>query len=823
MMYNIKDVANIIGAKSTYLHECFIDELIIDSRTLSFPESTLFFAIKTSSNDGHKYIAELYKLRVRNFVISEYHPDYDVMINANFLQVNDVVAALQNLATHHRKQFEYPVIAITGSNGKTVVKEMLYQLLHTEFNIVRSPRSYNSQIGVPLSVWQMSETNTLGIFEAGISKPNEIEALRKVISPTIGIITNIGEAHQENFASMLDKCVEKLSLFNDSDVIIHNADDQLITTALERACLSHKGLGWSKIDSDAPLHIINIHKKENSTTLECVALGLELVMEVPFTDDGFIEDIFHCLALILYLKPSASKNITAFSVLEPIVMRLEVKDGINNCKIINDSYNSDYNSLSIALDFLQSRKTKENQKSVVILSDILQSGMVPKSLYKRVAELFHQKQVDHIIGIGPDLKTYGDSSFNIEKEFYETTSEFLKSPTIRNFKSQLILIKGSRAFHFEEIAEVLEKKVHETVLEVNLDAIIHNFNYFRSNLEPNTKIICMVKASGYGIGSNELAKTLQDHRCDYLAVAVADEGEELRKEGISIPIMVMNPEFSSFSKLFENNLEPEVYSFKLLETLIRETERRGIVAYPIHIKIDTGMHRLGFQPDEMAFIAKRLLTQSGLVVRSVFSHLVGSDSATFDDFTEEQTEKLKKASDELEQNLGYPFRRHILNSAGIERFTKYQMDMVRLGISLYGISSKNDANILPVCSLKSTILQIQNVPEGDSVGYGRKWIANRESKIAIVPIGYADGIDRHLGNGCGEVLIRDQRCLLVGNICMDICMVDVTDLTDVKEGDIVTFFDEHLTISEIANKLGTIPYEILTSISPRVKRIYYRE
>lgn len=821
MEYAIKEIARVIGAKTNQLLDDTVSLLLTDSRRLSFPEKSLFFALKTKTNDGHRYIQELYKLRVRNFVVSDMLPEFESMKDANFLIVKDTLRALQKLATHHRKQFNIPVIGITGSNGKTIVKEFLYQLLHNEFNIVRSPRSYNSQLGVPLSVWQMSEKNTLGIFEAGISQPDEMERLQPIIAPTIGIITNIGEAHQENFLSSNQKCMEKLTLFNDCEAIIYDGDDLFIANCIESACLSHKAIAWSRTDSEAPLFIESIDKKEFETIIHCTLLGFNRVVTTPFTDDASIENVIHCMAVMLYLKPTSVNDVTKFLHLEPVAMRLDVKQGINNCLLINDTYNSDINSLDIALDFQQSRRVGKQLKSTLILSDILQSGTLPKSLYKKVADLVRRKKIDRIIGIGRDLKEYA-SVFEIEKEFYTTTEEFIKSPSFKKFKDELILIKGSRHFHFEQISELLEKKVHETILEVNLDAIVHNFNQYRSKLKPETKMVCMVKAFGYGAGSYELAKTLQEHRCDYLAVAVADEGAELRKEGISIPIIVMNPEFSSFNVLFENHLEPEVYSFRLLDAMIRETERRGITSYPIHIKIDTGMHRLGFQPEDVPAICERLRAQSGVIARSVFSHLAGSDSYVFDDFTHQQLDKFTKAAGELESGLEYKVIKHILNSAGIERFAAYQMDMVRLGIGLYGVSASGQKGLRNVSTLKTTILQIQNVPAGDSIGYSRMSYVKRDSRIAIIPIGYADGLDRHFSNGGGEVLINGQRCPIIGNICMDACMIDVTDI-HAQEGDAVIIFGDELPVSELSDKLKTIPYEILTSISPRVKRVYFRE
>ena len=670
----------------------------------------------------------------------------------------------------------------------------------------------------------MKEHHTLGIFEAGISRMDEMDRLRPVIMPSIGVITNIGEAHQENFKSIKEKCMEKLSLFIESDVIIYNADDRLIESVLEAMCLSFKAIGWSRKDADAAMYVNSIQKGDTTTTLRCTTMGITLEYTIPFVDDGFIENMLHCIAVMFYLNPQCVVNKEqAFATLEPVAMRLEVKEGINNCQLINDTYNSDFNSLYVALDFQQSRRAGKKLKNTVILSDILQTGLLQKSLYSNVAELLKRKKTNRIIGIGPNISEFKKLFAEMESSFYPSTADFIQSFKPEMFRDEIILIKGSRTYNFENITELLEKKVHETILEVNLDAVIHNFSYYRALLKPKTKMVCMVKAFGYGVGAFELAKTLQEQRCDYLAVALADEGEDLRKEGITMPIIVMNPEMHSFQLLFNYQLEPEVYSFRLLEALGREATRRGIVSFPVHIKIDTGMNRLGFNLNDVTELCRRMNAQTGLYARSVFTHLAGSESDEFDDFTKKQAEMFTSATRELENGLGYPVFKHILNSAGIERFPEYQMDMVRLGISLYGISaSKLSKGLQMVCSLKTVILQIRHAFAGDSVGYGRKTYLQRDSRIAVIPIGYADGLNRLLSNGIGEALVGGKRCPIVGNICMDTCMLDVTD-TVADEGDPVYIFNNELTVSEIADKIGTIPYEILTSISPRVKRIYFRE
>jgi alanine racemase len=821
MEYSVKEVAVVMDAKTDKLQDGVISILLTDSRRLSLPAQSLFFAIKTKTNDGHKYIHELYNLRVRNFVVSELPADANFgMSDANFIVVKDTLKALQKLATWHRSHFDIPVIGVTGSNGKTIVKEFLYQLLRSDFNIVRSPRSYNSQLGVPLSVWEMNPKHTLGIFEAGISQPDEMERLSPIIAPTIGILTSIGEAHQENFISSFQKCMEKLRLFTNCEAIIYNADNVFISNCVESALLSHKALGWSRTNSDAPVFVQAIKKRENETEIVCAIMGFTSTFVVPFTDDASIENVIHCIALMLYLKPTLARDTSRFAHLETVDMRLNVREGINNCLLIDDAYNSDFNSLEIALSFLHTRQASKNLKPVLILSDILQSGTLPKSLYKRVADLVKRQKIERIIGIGRDISEHS-ALFDMQKEFYLSTDAFLKSPAIHTFHDEIILLKGSRRFHFELISEQLEKKAHETILEVNLDAIVHNFNHYRSLLKPETKMIAMVKAYGYGAGSNELAKTLQDQRCDYLAVAVADEGATLRREGISIPIIVMNPEMCSFRLLFENQLEPEIYSFHLLNAMVKETLRRGITSYPVHIKIDSGMHRLGFHPGNIPELGKLLNKQSGVVVRSAFSHLAGSDSSIFDDFTRQQATLFQQATSALEEALEYPILKHILNSAGIERFPEYQMDMVRLGIGLYGVSAVDNKDLQNVSTLRTTILQIQDVPAGDSVGYSRMSYVTRPSRIAIIPIGYADGLDRHLGNRHGHVLVNERLCPIIGNICMDLAMIDVTDIS-ASEGDPVIIFGEALPVTSIAESLNTIPYEILTSISPRVKRIYYR-
>ncbi|MFR9165401.1 MAG: bifunctional UDP-N-acetylmuramoyl-tripeptide:D-alanyl-D-alanine ligase/alanine racemase [Dysgonomonas sp.] len=823
MDYSIAQIAEILGVKSDKLFDNKVKYLLTDSRSLFYPGESLFFALETPNNDGHKFVSELYEAQVRNFVVHKILPEWAHFENVNFLIVKDTLSALQKLATYHRSRFDIPVVGITGSNGKTVVKEWIYQLLESEFKVVRSPRSYNSQIGVPLSVWQIDEDSDIGVFEAGISEAGEMQRLEKIIKPTIGVLTNIGEAHQENFTTLKEKCLEKLELFKDCDVIICEENDKLIEECMTEALLSQKRFTWSLTPSaNSPLQVADIKQGNTSTRLEYSFLNFDLSFEIPYTDIASVKNATTALAVALYLHVPLEAIKTKMSELEPVAMRLDVREGKNNTLIINDAYNSDLNSLNIALDFLLQRSANSDKKKTVIISDILQSGVQSKALYAKVYDLVLHKKIDRIIGVGELISQSKDIFKNIENEFFASTDDLIRSGVCDTLRNEIILLKGSRSFEFERISELLEKRTHETVLDVDLDAIVHNFNFYRSRLNPKTKIICMVKADGYGSGSSEIAKTLQYHKCDYLAVAIAEEGVNLRKEGIKLPIIVLNPEVNGFDDLFTNGLEPEVYNFRILNAFIKEAQARGIVNYPIHLKIDTGMHRLGFSSEDIAELLRVLNNQKALRVQSVFSHLAASESWDFDNFTHQQIDSFKNTAEKIEIGYKYPVMKHILNSAGIERFPEEQMDMVRLGISLYGISASGLSGLRNVCTLKTTILQIKTVSHDETVGYGRKGHLDHDAKIATIRIGYADGLSRQFGNGVGHVLVNGKQAPIVGNICMDLTMIDVTGI-DVKEGDAVVVFGQNPTIVDLAAKIGTIPYEILTSVSSRVKRVYFKE
>jgi alanine racemase len=820
MPYSIEKITQYIEAKRIGENNTTINWLLTDSRSLSFPKHTLFFALKGERDDGHNYVDELYGQGVRNFVVSRL-PKTTVPVDANYLIVDHPLRALQQLAKLHRNNNDIPTIGITGSNGKTIIKEWLYQLLHKEYYITRSPRSYNSQIGVPLSVWQINEKTDLAIFEAGISQLGEMEHLQPIIQPNIGVFTNISGAHQENFSSLQQKCMEKMQLFKNCDIIVYNSDNELINNCVAKSLLTSREIAWSQKDTDKPLYIRKIDKRREETTIYYRYLQMDLSYEIPFVDDASIENSIHCLAVCLYLVMQPETIAQRMNQLEPIAMRMEVKEANNNCVLINDSYNSDLASLDIALDFMYRRSKGKKLKRTLIVSDVLQTGQTSNSLYKNIAEYAKSKQVDCVIGIGDKISRWTEY-FTMESYFFENTTKFIESRMWESFHNQIILLKGSRSFHFEKIAEVIEMRVHETVLKIDLNAIVANLNYYRNFLNPSIKTICMIKASAYGAGAIEIAKTLQDHKVDYLAVAVADEGSALRKAGITCPIIVMNPELSTFSTMINYQLEPEIYSFHILKALTKEAEKAGANQIPIHIKLDTGMHRLGFKPEEIPALIEKLKLQSSVTPKSIFSHFAGSDSKEFDDYTKKQLKIFKQASDEFQSAFNFPIMRHMCNTAGITRFPEAHFDMVRLGIGLYGIDPIENKTIHNVSILETTILEIKEITSDQTVGYNRKGVLARNSKIAALPIGYADGLDRRLGNTKGYCMIKGQKAPYVGNICMDICMVDVTDI-DCKEGDSAIIFGDELPVVTIAKQLETIPYEILTGISTRVKRIYYQE
>lgn len=849
MTYSIEKVATLIGARRYGSTDANIGWLLTDSRSLCFPEQTLFFALRSERNDGHRYIADLYRRGVRAFVVESLPPipaeekgDWtELYPDANFLVVTSTLAALQRLATRHRDEFQIPVVGITGSNGKTWVKEWLYQLLMPSMKVTRSPRSYNSQIGVPLSVWLLNEHTEAALFEAGISQPGEMGALSDIIQPTIGVITSLGTAHQENFQSMEEKCMEKLKLFGGTRVVVYPADDATVSRCLHRAGCHCELLGWSRTDPSAAMYIENTSRRSpgDATSVSYIYKGTAGSYTIPYSSEAAIENSITCAATALCLGLTPRQLAERMPRLEPIAMRLEVKEGQRGLTLINDSYNNDLQSLDIALDFMQRRPDQQGRRRTLILSDIQQSGEQPAELYAQVAAFLQKRGIDKFIGIGRELSGQQQLFSGCQTFFFNTVEAFLRSQAFSSLHDEVVLLKGARSFGFDRISDLLEQKVHETILEVNLGAVVNNLNYYRSKMKPGTKIVCMIKADAYGAGAVEIAKTLQDQRVDYLAVAVADEGAELRKAGITQNIIVMNPEMSSFKTLFDYELEPEVYSFRLMDALVHAARKEGITGWPVHIKLDTGMHRLGFDPrHDIDELISRLHAQQAIIPRSVFSHFVGSDSYDFDAFSAQQFRLFDEGSLKLQAAFPHKILRHICNSAGIEHFPERQLDMCRLGIGLYGVNPlpapapKDDGPAAPeatpggrlacVSTLKTTILQLRRVPKEDTVGYSRKGRLLRDSVIGAIPIGYADGLDRHLGNGHGYCIVNGQRAPYVGNICMDVALIDVTDI-ECREGDSVEIFGPQLPVSVLSDVLQTIPYEVLTSVSNRVKRIYYQD
>ena len=811
-----------------------IRHILTDSRKLTSPSDSLFFAMRTASGDGHKYISQLYEHGVRAFFICEpIEPYVERYPDANIVQVQETLRALQQIASHWRMRYDYPVIGITGSNGKTVVKEFLYHLLSGCYRIVRSPKSYNSQLGVPLSILNMEEEHTLAIFEAGISMPMEMLRLQRIIRPTLGILTNIGAAHQENFVSLNQKIEEKLQLCVDADHFVYDADSDEIQRGIDNLGLSDKAIGWSLTPGKAYYHVSYSHSGDGTTTITASHATESSTVTIPFADQASIQNATHCLCLIGLLPLTTAQHqavLARFATLEAIEMRLEVKEGQAGNRLINDAYNNDINSLRIALDFQKQRTATSHQQAVIILSDILQSAQLPRDLYKQVGEMIAQYPHTLFIGVGRELCNYQDyfqRSGEGKTAFYETTDQLLADDLLGTISHAEILVKGARQFQFERIVQHLAKQVHETTLEIDLEALVSNLKSYKALLSPETRIIVMAKAQGYGIGAYELAKALEQQDLAALAVALADEGKELRSKGILLPIIVMNPEVEAFEVMTQSRLEPEIYNERILREFARHVERQGLSHYPVHIELDTGMHRTGFTPDRatLEHLAQTLHEVEPLIrVQSIFTHLAAADEPTMSDFTEQQFALYDEGADYLTSQLSYRPLRHVQNTAGIERYNHHHYDMARLGVGLYGISATGSLTLEPVAKLRTTLLQIKTIPDGETIGYGRRGQVAPGGQIGIIPIGYADGYDRRFSCGVGSVMIHDTLCPIVGNVCMDTCMVDLTALQGkVAEGDEVIIFGvPGLQVSDLAERIGTIPYEVISKLSPRIKRTYYK-
>jgi len=831
-MYKISEIQEaIIGSWKIIDPENEISEILQDSRKLKNASNTLFFAIKGERLDGHNYIQEMYDLGVRNFVV-ENKEAIQSLSNINYVLVKSSLKAMQNLVAFHRSKFNIPVVAITGSNGKTIVKEWCHQLLLKDYNICRSPKSYNSQLGVPLSVWELNKNNTLALFEAGISQPGEMEKLEKIIQPNIGIFTTVSSAHSENFINETHKIKEKLRLFINADVLIYCSDINPLNPIIKEVFGNTTQLSkvpnlltWGE-GEEAKIRIISKEISGNSSRIKVSYNDDFYHIVIPFADYSSIQNAMQCVALMLHLNKSEKYINSGLQKLQRVAMRLEQKKGINDTVIINDSYNSDIDSLRIALEFLQQQKHHQNK--TLILSDILQSGMTGVDLYSAVNNLLLKNNISKFIAIGPNLKRH-KFVFNVEDFkngilFFENTQAFINHIHDDEFEHETILLKGARKFEFEKISTALEEKAHATVLEIDLNAVLHNLKLFTSKLKQGTKVMVMVKAFSYGASAVEIAKMLEFNRVDYLGVAYADEGVTLRKAGVTLPIMVLNPEERSFNGIIKFNLEPEIYSFELLKDfteIVKQSDYKG--KYPVHIDLDTGMKRLGFEPNEVDQLIEFLNKNEYLEVKSIFSHLAGSDEAALDDFTEEQIALFDKLSSKISKGIEQKPLRHLANSSGISRFKNAHFDMVRLGIGLYGFNEQLQDQIATVTRLKTTISQIKPIKKGESIGYGRKGKAEKDIVIATIAIGYADGLNRLLSNGVGEVFLHNKRAPIIGNICMDMAMIDISQIPETKVGDTVEIFGEHISANEIAKKINTIPYEVLTSVSERVKRVFFMD
>lgn len=801
--------AQFIGRDS----QCTIDHVSIDSRSMQNGPNSLFFALVGPNYNAHNFISEMIEKGVRCFVVSELPENIDK--KANYLLVNDTLKALQQFAGFYRSQYHFPIIGITGSNGKTIVKEWLNFLLSPDYNIIRSPKSYNSQVGVSLSVIAINEKHNLGIFEAGISTVGEMENLENIIKPNIGILTNIGSTHDEGFPDRETKIREKLKLFENADLLIYHKTKDVSSIINPKT----NTFSWSFEDKTSDVFISKITLGDQ-TLLNVCYQEKNFEIKIPFQDDASIENAIPCLLILLHFGYEAETIASRMTMLFPVEMRLKVKNGINNTTLIDDSYSADFQSLKIALDYLENQK--HHKKRTIILSDILQSGFSNEKLYAKIAKLVNFNKIDRIIGVGNTISEF-ESCFP-NGIFYKNTDEFINSFEELNFENETILIKGARVFEFEKIVTLLEEKTHETVLEINLNALSHNLNHFKSKLKLNTKLMAMVKAFGYGSGGFEIAQLLEYHKVDYLGVAFADEGISLKNGGITLPIMVLNPETTSFSAIIQHGLEPEIYSLKGLNAFLKIAEQKQISRYPIHIKLDTGMHRLGFEDDNINELIAILKQTDKVSVKSILSHMATSDDLEEDTFSRSQIQLFEDLSSQMMTELNIKPLRHLLNTSGIENYPEAQYDMVRLGIGLYGVSNnpKEQIHLENVGTLKSVISQIRTIDVGESVGYGRRFIAQKTSQIATIPIGYADGINRAWGNERGYVTIKGQKAPIIGSICMDMLMVDITEI-NCNEGDQVIIFGKDPTVIQMAQCLKTIPYEILTGISQRVKRVFYRE
>ncbi|MEG1200107.1 MAG: bifunctional UDP-N-acetylmuramoyl-tripeptide:D-alanyl-D-alanine ligase/alanine racemase, partial [Algoriella sp.] len=817
--YNLNQISSIINGTLIGNNHEIVNQIFFDSRMIINPIHGIFFAFHGNQKDGHLYLQDAYQKGIRNFVVEK---KVENLPDANFIEVQNPLNALQVWAKYHRKQFSFPVIGITGSNGKTIVKEWLNQLLWKKFSIVRSPKSYNSQFGAALSVLQMEEKNNLGIFEAGISMPKEMQNLEKIIQPTIGVLTKIGDAHLENFENQEELILEKLKLFSHVDKLVFNIENEKVLQAIleneHLAKIDKYTYGYSDF---ATVQIKQILSNQNNTQISILHNQEEFTYSIPFIDDASIKNSLICLTTLISLNIDYKKLKNEFSQLLPIEMRLEIKEAINNSILINDTFNSDLNSLKIGLNVLNQQP---RDKKSLVLTDILQSNLTDEELYQQTSDLVNSYHFNEIVLIGEKISQF-KHLFQSYVRSFNSTEEFLQQFKHQNVDHEAILLKGSRPFKLEKISNELETRSNDSVLEINLQHLIENINVYRSLLKPTTKLMCMVKANSYGTGSVEVANTLQNNGVDFLGVAIADEGKELREAGITVPIIVMNPEQSSYSTVIDYQLDPEIYSLRVLKLFIQKLQEKQISSpYPIHLKMESGMNRLGFHEDDFEELISILKNNSQVYVCSIFTHLATADMPEELDYVNYQLNRFDNSYDTITKALDIKPIKHALNSPGIEAYGEHQYDMVRLGIGMYGYSEHTDfmqKYLKPVVRFKTVISQISELKKGETVSYGRRFTAERTTKIATLPVGYADGIRRTLGYGKGKVGINGKLATITGTICMDMMMVDVTDIS-CKEGDEVTIFGNSPTLVDVTKWLETIPYEVLTSVSQRVKRVYFK-
>ena len=795
-----------------------IAQISIDSRQVLHPQQNLFVALKGAKADGISFVPELLDLGVSYFLVDDQTSIPSSWLDRGyFIQVKDTRIALQSLATYQRVQFTKPVVGITGSNGKTIVKEWLGQVLSQQFAVAKSPKSYNSQVGVPLSIFGIQSYHQVALLEAGVSKTGDMDTLAQMIQPGLGIFTNIGSAHEEGFPDIKEKIAEKLKLFAGVNFLLYCKDHDLLAQEIEQQLPTEKRISWSK-KAGAEYLVSWKNQETHSRIVVMKSDGQTFTFQVPFTDQASLENVTHVILASLSLGQEVKSIQEGLSHLMPVDMRLTLKPGLNDSLLIDDTYNNDLAGLKVALEFLSQQRPKRSK--ILIISDLLQQGL-PEKVYKEVADLIQSYGIDQVIGVGTQIQ-HLETLLGKGVRTFSNTEQLLLELQPEQFQNDLILITGAREYTFERVVNRLQQRIHGTTLEINLNALTHNFNFYKRQLAPSTRVMVMVKAFAYGGGAAEIANHLQTLGADYLAVAYTDEGVSLRKQGIQLPIMVLNPVEESFDLLSQYQLEPVVFSPEFFRKLGAYVQHQSL-QLSIHLDLDTGMNRLGFEQEQLVELMDLIQQYPQLQLASVYTHLVGADEEVHDDFSLHQLQQFQEMSESICSILSYKPLRHALNSAGIVRYPDFQLDMVRLGIGLYGVevTGKHDRSLKAVSTLKTTISQVKTLAAGATVGYSRKGSLPEGGRIATLALGYADGYDRRFSQGKGYVLIDSKKAPVIGNVCMDMVMVDVSAIPGVKAGDEAIVYGEEISLKELADCIGTIPYELLTNISGRVKRVYY--